>query len=295
MKRILSAVLCALLLLSALCFVSCESEPEVIESINGMSAKQAAAEGLKKLDESERYRVTVDGEIQLNALVATIPVGIDNFYENTTDGDNMHYKFTDEDLLFIDNEQLFSLLKGYDKEVWYVDGTRYSINTAGEKVIDDSGDRKPSDVISKIVDSISEEELNTAVAYTKDGDEYILITVNIEEFNVGTVACKVFLSDTGAMEKATLEGTLYGLGVVLTLNFEYGDIAKITAPENFVPTDSSAETDAETEATPESDPSGTNGKENGRHPTDNGAEKGDASEEEGGRANGRESFRYTAE
>lgn len=238
MKKVLSIVLSAVILLSALCFVSCDSEPEIAETINGMKAKDAVAMALKKLEETERYRVIVDAEIKVNAIVTSISAGkIENFYENTTDGDNMHYKFTDEDLLFIDNEQIFSLIKGYDKEVWYVDGTRYSVNTAGENVVDDSGDRKPSNVVEKMIDSISEEELNSAVAYLDNGQAYVLVTINIEEFNVGAVSCKIFLNESNQLSEVILEGNLYGLGAVVTLNFEYGNVANVTAPKDFKPAD----------------------------------------------------------
>ena len=254
MKKVLSVILSALILLSALCFASCDSEPEIAETINGMKAKDAVAMALEKLENTERYRVTVDGEIKVNAIVTNISAGkIENFYENTTDGDNMHYKFTDEDLLFIDNEQIFALLKGYDKEVWYVDGTRYSVNTAGEKVVDDSGDRKPSNVVEQMIASISEEELNSAVAYLDNGKAYVLVTINIEEFDIGTVSCKIFLNSSNQLSEVILEGNLYGLGAVVTLNFEYGDVSKVTAPENFKPTDKGDKA-----------PSSENGKDNGK-------------------------------
>ena len=232
MKKILCAILSAVILLSALCFVSCDSEPELVDSINGMTAKEAATAALEKLKEKETYRVTVDAEL----FVVGLSIGsVKNFYENTTDGANMHYKFTDEDIAFVDTDQVLSMLKGYDKEVWYVDGVRYSINTAGEKVVDDSGNRQPSNVVEKMIDSITDAELDSALAYTKDGETYVLVTINIEEFNIGVVTCKIFLDKDGQLSSVILDGNLYTFGAVVTLNFEYGKVDKVNAPKDFKP------------------------------------------------------------
>ena len=234
MKKIISIALSAIIVLSALCFVSCDSEPELVDTINGMTVKEAVVMALEQLKNESRYRVIVDADVKLNAVITSVSLGsLDNFYENTTDGDNMHYKFTDEDLAFIDNEQIFSLIKDFDKEVWYVDGTRYGISSDGEKIIDDSGDRKPSNVIAKMVDSISASEIESAVAYLDDGETYIIVNVNIEEYNVGATSCKLFLNDDNKLSTAILEGNLYGLSIDLTLSFEYGAMAQIKAPAGF--------------------------------------------------------------
>ena len=232
MKKLLCIVLSAMVLLSTLCFVSCDSDPELVDSINGMTAKEAASAALEKLKESETYSVTVDAEL----FVVGLSIGsVKNFYENTTDGNNMHYKFTDEDIAFVDTDQVLSMLKGYDKEVWYVDGVRYSVNTEGEKVVDDSGNRQPSNVVEKIVNTITEEELNTALAYTKDGETYVLVTINIEEFGIGVVTCKIFLDGSGRLSSVILDGNLYTFGAVVALNFEYDRVDKVAAPTDFLP------------------------------------------------------------
>ena len=127
------------------------------------------------------------------------------------------------------------MLKGYDKEVWYVDGVRYSVNTEGEKVVDDSGNRQPSNVVEKIVNTITEEELNTALAYTKDGETYVLVTMNIEEFGIGVVTCKIFLDGSGRLSSVILDGNLYTFGAVVALNFEYDSVDKVAAPTDFLP------------------------------------------------------------
>ena len=235
MKRIISIVMSAVIILSALCLVSCDEKATPIDSINGMSAKEACELGFERLGEKETYHVSVDAELRLNLLVASIPVGIDEFYVNTTDGEDMHYKFTDKDLLFIDNAKLLSIFSGYDKEVWYVDGVRYSVNTEGEKVVDDSGNRQPSNVVEKIVNTITEEELNTALAYTKDGETYVLVTMNIEEFGIGVVTCKIFLDGSGRLSSVILDGNLYTFGAVVALNFEYDSVDKVAAPTDFLP------------------------------------------------------------
>lgn len=232
MKKLLCIVLSVVILLSMLCLASCDSEPELVDSINGMTAKEAASAALERLKESETYSVTVDAEL----FVVGLSIGsVKNFYANTTDGNNMHYKFTDEDIAFVDTDQVLSMLKGYDKEVWYVDGVRYSVNTEGERVVDNSGNRQPSNVVEKMVNTITEEELNTALAYAKDGESYVLVTMNIEEFGIGVVTCKIFLDGSGRLSSVIMDGNLYTFGAVVTLNFAYDNVEKVKAPENFLP------------------------------------------------------------
>ncbi len=231
-KRILSILLSAVLILSALTLVSCDEQATAIESINGMSAREVCDEGFEKLKETERYEVKVDAELGINVLVATVPIGIDDFYVNTTDGDNMHYKFTEEDLMFIDNATLLSLFSGYDREVWYVDGVRYSIDPDGNKNIDDSG-RKPSNVVDKIIDAITDEDTKYDACYEQNGEQYVLLTMSLEDFGAENVACKVFVTPSGDITRAEVDGELYGFKISLTLNFNYGDIAPIEVPEGF--------------------------------------------------------------
>ena len=231
MKRVLSIALSVLIVFSTLCcMVSCDEKVTPIDSINGMSAAEACDLGLERLSEKERYYVSVDAELRLNVLVATIPVGIEDFYVNTTDGEDMHYKFTDEDLLFIDNAQLLSIFSGYDKEVWYVDGVRYGISQEGIMKVDESG-RKPSNVVDKIIEAITSADNSGAQCYEQGGEQYILMTVTLEEFEAGEVDCKIYVDGNGDITRAVVEGALFGVGVSLTMNFEYDDVPEIVAPE----------------------------------------------------------------
>lgn len=235
-KRIVSVALCAVLLLSAaLMMVSCDEEATKIETINGVKPQEACFVAFAQLVAEDSYHVTVDANIMINALVATIPVGVDGFYDYTLDGANMHYKFTDKDLLFIDNEKLLSLFKGYDKEVWYVDGVRYSVTASGEKVI---GDKVPSNIVSKIIDKITADIPDSPECYEADGEQYVLMKVTLEEFSAEPMNCRIFLNESFEVYKAEVEGNLYGFDIVLAMNFDYNNFAPVTVPANvneFVP------------------------------------------------------------
>ena len=233
MKRIISIVMSAVIILSALCLVSCDEKATPIDSINGMSAKEACELGFERLGEKETYHVSVDAELRLNLLVASIPVGIDEFYVNTTDGEDMHYKFTDKDLLFIDNAKLLSIFSGYDKEVWYVDGIRYAIAEDGTPKADKSG-RKPSNVVDKIIDTIESSDRSDAACYEQDGEKFVMLTVTLDEFGAGEVGCKVFIDGNGDITRAVVEGKLYGIGVKLTMNFAYDNVPAIEVPEDML-------------------------------------------------------------
>ena len=233
MKRIISIVMSAVIILSALCLVSCDEKATPIDSINGMSAKEACELGFERLGEKETYHVSVDAELRLNLLVASIPVGIDEFYVNTTDGEDMHYKFTDKDLLFIDNAKLLSIFSGYDKEVWYVDGVRYAIAEDGTPKADKSG-RKPSNVVDKIIDTIESSDRSDAACYEQDGEKFVMLTVTLDEFGAGEVGCKVFIDGNGDITRAVVEGKLYGIGVKLTMNFAYDNVPAIEVPEDML-------------------------------------------------------------
>lgn len=233
MKRVISIVMSAVIILSALCLVSCDEKATPVESINGMSAQEACDLGFERLGEKETYHVSVDAELRLNLLIASIPVGIDEFYVNTTDGENMHYKFTEEDLLFIDNAKLLSIFSGYDKEVWYVDGVRYGISEDGTPKVDKSG-RKPSNVVDKIIDTIESSDRSDAACYEQDGEKFVMLTVTLEEFGAGEVGCKVFIDENGDITKALVDGKLYGIGIKLTMNFEYENIPAIEVPEDML-------------------------------------------------------------
>ena len=229
MKKILCAVLSALILVSALCFVSCESEPELMDTINGMSAKDAVKTAMENLKNTEKYSMDVDAELFLIGL----SIGkINDFYTNTKYGDDMHYKFTDADLGFINNEQIFSLFSDFDKEVWYVNGTRFSITADGEERIDANNNVRPTDVVSMIIDTISESELNTAQAYSKDDEQYVLMTINVEEYNIGVVTCKIYLNSSNRFTNIILDGNLYGLGATVTINFKYTSY-KVSLPKKI--------------------------------------------------------------
>jgi len=232
MKRILSVILSVVVLLSALCLVSCDEKAVPVESINGMTGEEACMVAFANLAMTEKYHVSVDAKLLFNVMVASVPVGIDGFYDYTLDGEDMHYKFTDKDLLFIDNEKLLSIFAGYDKEVWYVDGVRYSINSEGEKVLDDSG-RKPSNVVDKIINTITADAPKAVECYEVDGEQFVLMQVELEEFNAGLVNCRVFIDDNNEVTKAEVDGKLYGVNVVLTMNFEYDGIEGVSAPKNI--------------------------------------------------------------
>ena len=231
MKRIVSIALCAVLLVSAACMmVSCnDDEATPIDTINGVAPAEACFVAFAQLVAEEHYHVTVDANIMINALVTTVPVGVDGFYDYTLDGDNMHYKFTDKDLLFIENEKLLSLFAGYDKEVWYVDGVRYSVTTDGRKVI---GEKVPSNIVGKVIDTITADIPTDPECYEKDGEQYVLMKVTLEEYSAEPMDCRIYLNKNFEVYKAEVSGNLYGLDVVLTMNFEYESFAPVTVPAN---------------------------------------------------------------
>ena len=235
MKRIVSIALCAVLLVSAACMmVSCnDDEATPIDTINGVAPAEACFVAFAQLVAEEHYHVTVDANIMINALVTTVPVGVDGFYDYTLDGDNMHYKFTDKDLLFIDNAKLLSIFSGYDKEVWYVDGVRYAIAEDGTPKADKSG-RKPSNVVDKIIDTIESSDRSDAACYEQDGEKFVMLTVTLDEFGAGEVGCKVFIDGNGDITRAVVEGKLYGIGVKLTMNFAYDNVPAIEVPEDML-------------------------------------------------------------
>ena len=229
-KRIISIALCAVLLVSTVCMmVSCNDEAKPIETINGVSPMEACFVSFAQLASEDSYHVSVDAKIMINAVVTTIPVGVDEFYDYTLDGDNMHYKFTDQDLLFIENEKILSLFSGYDKEVWYVDGVRYSITADGQKVI---GNKVPSNIVGKVIDTITADIPEAPECYEQDGEQYVLMKVSLEEFSAEPMDCRIFINEDFKVYKAEVEGNLYGFDVVLAMNFEYGSFAPVTLPAN---------------------------------------------------------------
>ena len=236
MKRIISLVLCAVVLVSAICMVSCDEKEKQVETINGVTPQAACTVAFANLVAEDSYHVSVDATILINALVATIPVGVEEFYDYTIDGKDVHFKFTDKDLLFIDNEKLLSLFSGFDKEVWYVDGVRYSITSDGRKVI---GSNTPSNIIGKIIDKITADIPEEPTCFvTAEGEQYILLTVTLEEYSAEPMDCRIYLNEAFDVTKAEVTGNLYGFDVSLAMNFEYENFAPITVPANaseFVP------------------------------------------------------------
>ena len=236
MKRIISLALCAVVLLSAICMASCDEKEKQVESIYGVTPEAACVVAFANLVAEDSYHVSVDATIMLNALVTTIPVGVEEFYDYTIDGKDVHFKFTDKDLLFIDNAKLLSLFSGFDKEVWYVDGVRYSITSDGRKVI---GNNTPSNIIGKIIDRITADIPEEPTCYmTAEGEQYILLTVTLEEYSADPMDCRIYLNEEFEVYKAEVSGNLYGFDVVLAMNFDYDNFAPITVPANvheFVP------------------------------------------------------------
>ena len=230
MKRILSITLSVILILSALCLTSCSREPSDIGVINGMDGRQVCESILDNLKSTDKYQVDMDVELGLGVLFITIPAKLDDMCVSEFDGENMHYKFTDEGLLFIDNKTLASMVGSEFREAWYVDGTAYKITFYDEAVKHDYDPNKEDmGFTTMLVEEIEafllrddaefncyeDKEGNTYVEFT-DGKQIEKISVDFDVFGVKAAAFNV----------ADFSG-------VVTMNFEYDGSCEVSAPEGF--------------------------------------------------------------
>lgn len=251
MKRILSITLSVILILSALCLTSCSREPSDIGVINGMDGRQVCESILDNLKSTDRYRVDMDVELGLGVLFITIPAKLDDMCVSEFDGDNIHYKFTDEGLLFIDNKTLASMVGSEFREAWYVDGTAYKITFYDEAFKHDYDPNKEDmGFTTMLVEEIEAFLLRDDAEFNcyedKEGNTYVEFTMTegatLSGFETGATLCRVY-TDGKQIEKISVDFDVFGVKAaafnvadfsgVVTMNFEYDESCEVSAPEGF--------------------------------------------------------------
>ena len=242
MKKVLSVILAIILLLTSLSLVSCSVVKEV-DSIDGVSAKEAYFNAMDLINSSERYEVVVDMKIEVDLFLFSIPVKIDGFYFYSYDGVNEHHGITEAGEELIENELIKTIapdaFSGYDKELWYVDGICYYITSSGskEKFESDTSPVQRSD-LEREVNYILENDMAEATCYKK-GDQYYFELV-LEEDDVrldvdGTTTKEIYtiyFDNDGYIDTISVESESEGFSSTLTMHYTYDGLDPITAPED---------------------------------------------------------------
>ncbi len=237
MKRILSVVLCSIILLSAVVFTSCTSEPKpkIVESINGQSHEVVYAAAMEVIKEESTRRYTVDIDVAAKVKVAfiSIPITADGVYTYSYVGPNSHHILTEEGEKFISNDLLSGFIGSYlgnlDKETYYVDGVYYCEDLDGVKTKEEKDGAVKDSPVESAVDSVVEEYMSTAVCYECDGETYFEVLLEGDNLKMGAFKkemYRVYFDDNGLITKTVIKGEsdLYAMDVTMNYRYEADDI-----------------------------------------------------------------------
>ncbi len=251
MKRFICIVLSAVLVLTSLSLCSCGGASTEIKSINGMEGREACADGFECLNNTERYSAKLDAELAFCILFVDIPARLDQLCTTVYDGENKHYKFTDEDFLLMSNEELAIALMSYEDEAWYVDGSAYYSTVDGEKYFYDG--HIPGNDSESLIDcivytaerSVSGSE-NELTCHRTEKESYVSFTVAdsslAERLRTEELDFKIYLDGDNRIERIAVSFDLYGIRAAafdiidtegeLVLNFTYEGTDAVDYPEN---------------------------------------------------------------
>lgn len=94
MKKLLTGILCLVLILSSVALISCEKQ---VDSIDGATAEEAYFKAMQSMENIDEYSAVIDMKVQVKLWVVPIQtVKIDDFYFYSYEGDNQHAGMPEE-------------------------------------------------------------------------------------------------------------------------------------------------------------------------------------------------------
>ncbi len=256
MKKIIALTLSLVMFVSCILFTSCDAI-EIVESIDGYTARQAFENAYAPMTVDGNYKITLSMEEKLTIGSIKLKLfSLKEYYTDIYDGDN-EYHGVSEDL----DEQLnkpsilgwicnkvlglnlaeafYNELKDSELEIWCYEGNYYVRNeTSKRKYASYTVQLQQSDY-EKAVSTILAEDYGT-LTYYRDGDDYYF-TVVIEdaskmqlsqEGGVGKEEYKVYLSSSGKLEKIEINLYFNALTVETVLDYSYDNI-EVTPPADI--------------------------------------------------------------
>ena len=235
-KRIALIALSLLLMLSSLSLVSCDAFKKV-DSINGLTPREAYEKALVSLENIDRYDVHLDMKSQAKVLFVPIyTIEVEDFCYYSYDGENQHYEIPEGALKILEEQGLSDITAGFDEALWYVDGVCYVKNgNVKEKFTSSTNPIQRSDYETAVT-HILRKHAGKTQCY-RDGDRYYF-TVTITdpaqmELNMGTddEVYTVYLTEDGYVDEIIFEGTMKGF-VTLTIaaDYSYEGAPRVTPP-----------------------------------------------------------------
>ncbi len=236
-KRILSLILTALLLVSALCLTSCEVGSKV-DSINGVAIAEAFATAQKAVKEAPQYKIDVslDADVEVASISFAKLLELDSVLSYQYNNGNELQTVSPEAVSALKEQGMSGVLSRFDDESRYVDGIFYSKNDDTKiKYAAEESPMKTSEyegVIKEIVDgSIGETQ-----CYIDDGKYYFTVKIkdaSQHKMDMGAdkELYRVFFTEDGKIDKIVVECVVETFGLVtITADYSYDNLDPITAP-----------------------------------------------------------------
>lgn len=239
MKRILTLSVLFLLLLSILALSSCNVAKTVVDSIDGLTPKEAYDLAIEAIESADKYETRLNMRTEVKVLGITVyALDIEDFYYYIYEGENQHCGITDSAKEKLEDEDVADVLDGYEDELWYVDGICY-LREGNSKTCFASS---YSPILKSEYEEAVEEILDGGIGeYTcyKDGDRYYFtIEVSGEDAMLDSEAeseiYTVYFTEDGYLDEIFVDVKYAALvSYKVGARYLYGDAVKsITPPED---------------------------------------------------------------